>query len=138
MSARAIAYGGGRRPGFEARFSNVVSMFGLLLQLFISLISLGNYSLLTGYKPRALAKDNIHLHIYYLSATKLSSASANDCNSEGEVRLVGHDGNSTIEGRVEICRGGVWGTVCDDGWGVLDARVACRQLNQSWECKYNS
>ena len=29
---------------------------------------------------------------------------------------------------MEICLGGVWGTVCDDLWGVADARVVCGQL----------
>ena len=48
------------------------------------------------------------------------------CDNEGEIRLAG--GNEEGEGRVEICRSGAWGTVCDDYWGVNDAKVVCRQL----------
>ena len=45
---------------------------------------------------------------------------------EGDVRLL--DGQNQFEGRVEVCRNNVWGTVCHDYWSVLDASVVCRQL----------
>ena len=45
---------------------------------------------------------------------------------ENAVRLRG--GSTLYEGRVEICLGGGWGTVCDDGWSTSDAIVTCRQL----------
>ena len=46
--------------------------------------------------------------------------------TDGAVRLVG--GQSSAEGTVEICYSRVWGSVCDDSWGRIDAAVVCQQL----------
>lgn len=43
----------------------------------------------------------------------------------GQIRLAG---GSQTEGRLEICIGDRWGTVCDDAWHPAASAVACNVL----------
>ena len=48
--------------------------------------------------------------------------------TNGDIRLMNGTEPSVREGRVEICYNNVYGTVCDDRWDTVDARVVCQQL----------
>ena len=56
-----------------------------------------------------------------------------DTCTEGALRLV--NGSSMNEGRIEICQHSVWGTICDDFFSRVDARVVCRNLGLNERCK---
>jgi len=49
-------------------------------------------------------------------------------NNKNETLYRLRGGDEDHEGRVEVFFGGEWGTVCDDNWNLVNARVICRSL----------
>ena len=70
----------------------------------------------------------------YASTVDIDCVSTSDACIDGDVRLINR-GSGDNEGRVEVCIGNVWGTVCHGSWGVMDARVICSQLELPSECE---
>ena len=49
---------------------------------------------------------------------------------EGDLRVIPlAETDAEYEGRLEIYHSGEWGGICDDFWGIADARVACRHVD---------
>ena len=55
---------------------------------------------------------------------------------DGEMRLM--DGETEMEGRLELCLGQRWGTVSNEGWTETDAEVVCRDLGYEIYSKCDS
>ena len=64
----------------------------------------------------------------YLYGSHITILFSTGCTN-GDLRL--NNGAHIYQGRVEVCNNGAWGTACDDFWGTLDTRVACKQLGFS-------
>ena len=54
----------------------------------------------------------------------------NSCYVVTSIRLVSSNGDTSevLSGRLEILINDTWGTVCDDGFSVSQAAMACNQL----------
>ena len=77
----------------------------------------------------ALHKMCMVLHVWgyfpFLNCCSFVYGFTGNCTF-GDVRLMG--GKDDNEGRVEVCMRGLWGTICDNHWGVFEATVVCKQL----------
>lgn len=84
------------------------------------------YALSVKYKPLLNSVEN------RLSSSLTGSGAPGTTVSTASstyVRLLG--GSNAYEGRVEVFHGGIWGSICDDGWGGSEAQVVCGMLGYS-------
>ena len=73
---------------------------------------------------------------------RTSSFVGENCTSqqEGTVSLIGVR-NAVNAGIVRVCRGGVWGTICNDPekpWSLKNVQVTCRSTSRGFSGALNS
>lgn len=64
--------------------------------------------------------------VYCIYVYSFNGTTVDDC-IEGDVRLI--DGTHASNGRVEVCKNGIWGAICSKSWSLNNARVLCLTLN---------
>ena len=57
----------------------------------------------------------------------MHSAVSQSCSQEGDVEIIGTVTDTLIAGRLEICVGGMWHAVYDEGWGTSDVMLVCAE-----------
>ena len=75
---------------------------------------------------------SLYPHILYLLIIFIIDTAFTTC-TDGQSRLV--NGTLAQEGRVEVCLSGIWGSVCQNGFGQSDAYVICKELGYNGPCK---
>ena len=65
----------------------------------------------------------------YIPAMIITTDSTDNC-TEGQLRLLSRSSSNRMEGTVQICAHGYWGTVCGNSysWDSRSADVVCNQL----------
>ena len=68
------------------------------------------------------------MHVIQLKDYKQFSINFAGTCLQSSIRLVGPNGLNTVEGRVEYCSNGVWGTVSSYQFDTKDGEVVCRKI----------
>ena len=71
----------------------------------------------------------IPFHHLPVPAVIIITASNDNC-MDGQVRLLSTSISNKMEGAIQICAHGYWGTICDsfNSWNSRSADVVCNQL----------
>jgi len=83
-----------------------------------------------GHCNRSFYSHIFYLLTYLLQPLVVCYVTAQSTTPSSIARLTG--GISPRDGHVEIFFNGRWGTICDDGWTILEAAVACRMLGYTY------
>ncbi len=67
--------------------------------------------------------------------TIYAAAHSQQCTAvrAGNIVVIGWEQGTFRYGRVSICNGSEWRTVCNTNWGMTDTAVVCRELGYPTE-----